>query len=105
MQDDDRAVVRAQLLEGPLELVAHRHVRDGVAVRGRMLIAEWRDGDPEPAGAPRLGQAGADDDPVRPGLEAIGVAQVGSSRQMATSACCTASSARSVSRTIRWATR
>jgi hypothetical protein len=74
VEHDDRAVLQAQALERPLELLAEGDVGEGIPCSGQG-VGEVDDGDAHAPVAPGLGTAGTHDDAVRPRLEPIRVAQ------------------------------
>jgi hypothetical protein len=106
LEDEDRPLVGRQPAETTFQLVAIGDAPEGIrfvpADRvGVCLVGEQADDLPAAPLATRVRNAGPDDDPVRPGVEASGSRNLGSSSQMVTSVCCRASSARWWSRRIR----
>ena len=75
MQDEDRPLIDREPAERPLQLVA---VGDGgAAVRGRWPIHGQDPDVGRPLASPlRFVVAGVDEDPMDPGLEALGLPQV-----------------------------
>lgn len=76
VEDDDGAVVLAQVVEGPPELIAHRDIADAI-VGGAEHIREIDDADAEATMASAVRAACPYDKPVGPGIEAIRIAQAG----------------------------
>ncbi len=76
MQNDDGALIRVEVTDATFDLVSIGRSRLGVRHRERMDLGKL-DLDAPPLGYPELIAAGVQEDPVKPGIEAIGIAQGG----------------------------
>jgi len=76
VEDDDRPLVAAQLVEGATELVSLDDLGEVVASGGQ-FVGQIDDLDPSSAVPASLGPTSPDDESVRPGVEALRVAEAG----------------------------
>ena len=74
MQDDHRSLVRRQPAEAPIQLVSIDDRTDRVD-GDRFMGWAPRHAVPMPAAAPGLVHAAADEEPMQPGIEAVGIAE------------------------------
>ena len=76
MKDDDGALLRVEVTDATLDLVSVGRSRLGVRYRERMDLGKL-DLDASALDGPELIAAGVEEEPVQPGVEAIGIAQRG----------------------------
>ena len=76
VKDDDGALLRVEAADAALDLVPVGRGRLGVRHRGGIDLGEL-DLDAPSLGCPELIAAGVEEQPVEPGIEAVGVAQRG----------------------------